>query len=52
MTIDISPELEEKLDVEAVPYPMVGEDAQARVTRTRRKGDEHRERMLRREVAE
>ena len=83
MTIDISPELKEKLDAEAArrkqtpeeyartvvenslpttarvgrawseiagtaPYPMVGEDAQAWVTRTRREGDEHRERMLNR----
>lgn len=30
-------------------YPLVGEDAQAWVTRTRREGDEHRERMLHRE---
>ena len=30
-------------------YPLVGEDAQAWVTRTRREGDEHRERTLRRE---
>jgi hypothetical protein len=31
-----------------VPYPLCGEDAQAWVTRTRREGDEHRERLLRR----
>ena len=30
-------------------YPLVGEDAQAWVTRTRREGDEHREKMLNRE---
>ena len=30
-------------------YPLVGEDAQAWVTRTRREGDEHRERSLNRE---
>ena len=83
MTIDISPELQARLEAEAakrkqmpeeyartlvkksmpltarpgrawseiagtVPYPMVGEDAQAWVTRTRREGDEHRERMLKR----
>lgn len=29
-------------------YPMLGEDAQAWVTRTRREADEHRERLLRR----
>lgn len=29
--------------------PLVGEDAQAWVTRTRREGDEHRERALRQE---
>ena len=29
-------------------YPLVGEDAQAWVTRTRREGDEQRERALRR----
>ncbi len=29
------------------PYPMMGEDAQEWVTRTRREGDEHRERVLR-----
>jgi hypothetical protein len=32
-----------------MPYPLVGEDAQAWVTRTRRESDEHRERYLRRE---
>lgn len=31
----------------AAPYPLLGEDAQAWVTRTRREGDEHREQMLR-----
>lgn len=31
----------------AATFPMVGEDAQAWVTRTRREGDEHRERVLR-----
>ena len=81
MTIDISPELKEKLEAEAArrkqtpeehartvvenslpttarvgrawseiagtaPYLIVGEDAQAWVTRTRREGDKHRERML------
>lgn len=30
-----------------LPYPALGEDAQAWVTRTRREGDEHRERLLR-----
>jgi hypothetical protein len=30
-----------------VRYPFLGEDAQAWVTRTRREGDEHRERLLR-----
>ena len=30
-----------------VPYPLLGEDAQEWVSRTRRKGDEHRERLLR-----
>ena len=30
-------------------YPLVGEDAQAWVTRTRHEGDEHRERLLRRQ---
>ena len=30
-------------------YPLVGEDAQAWVTRTRREGDEQRDRALRRE---
>ncbi len=29
------------------PYPLLGEDAQEWVSRTRRKGDEHRERLLR-----
>lgn len=33
------------------PYPMAGEDAQAWVTRTRREGDEHRERLLNRQEA-
>lgn len=33
-----------------MPYPLVGEDAQAWVTRTRRESDEHRERQLRRET--
>jgi len=86
MTIDISPEMKEKLDAEAAKlqqtpeeyartvvenslprtaragrswseiagaatYPLAGEDAQAWVTRTRREGDEHRERALCREVA-
>lgn len=86
MTIDISPEMKEKLDAEAAKrrqtpeeyartavenslprtahagrswseiagaaeYPLTGEDAQAWVTRTRREGDEHRERALHREVA-
>ncbi len=32
-----------------IPYPMVGEDAQAWVSRTRRESDEHRESQLRRE---
>ena len=31
------------------PYPLVGEDAQAWVTRTRQESDEERERQLRRE---
>lgn len=30
-----------------VPYPMFGEDAQQYISRTRREGDEHRERLLR-----
>ena len=30
-----------------LPYPALGEDAQAWVTRTRREGDEHRERVVR-----
>ncbi|MCT7959267.1 hypothetical protein NG791_00995 [Laspinema sp. D1] len=29
------------------PYPMMGEDAQEWVSRTRREGDEHRSQMLR-----
>lgn len=29
------------------PYPMMGEDAQAWVSRTRREADEHRERVVR-----
>lgn len=29
------------------PYPLAGEDAQQWVSRTRREGDEHRERVLR-----
>jgi hypothetical protein len=29
------------------PYPLLGEDAQAWVSRTRREGDERRERLLR-----
>jgi hypothetical protein len=28
------------------PYPLLGEDAQEWVSRTRREGDEHRERLL------
>ena len=31
-----------------LPYPALGEDAQAYISRTRREGDEHRERQLRR----
>lgn len=31
----------------AAPYPLLGEDAQAWVSRTRREADEHRERQLR-----
>ena len=31
-----------------LPYPVLGEDAQAYISRTRREGDEHRERLLRR----
>lgn len=31
-----------------LPYPALGEDAQAYISRTRREGDEHRERLLRR----
>lgn len=30
-----------------VPYPMMGEDAQEWVSRTRREGDEHRSQVLR-----
>jgi len=30
-----------------LPYPALGEDAQAYISRTRREGDEHRERLLR-----
>jgi hypothetical protein len=33
-----------------VKYPMFGEDAQEWVSRTRREGDEHRERLLRGEL--
>lgn len=33
----------------AAPYPLVGEDAQAWVTRTRQEGDDERERQWRRE---
>jgi hypothetical protein len=33
----------------AAPYPLVGEDAQAWVSRTRREADEHREKQWRRE---
>ncbi|MBN4000461.1 hypothetical protein [Nostoc sp. LPT] len=29
------------------PYPLLGEDAQKWVSRTRQEGDEHRERLLR-----
>lgn len=32
----------------AAQHPMVGEDAQTWVTRTRRKGDEHHERIINR----
>ena len=84
MTIDISPELQEKLEAEAAKrrqtpeeyaraavekslprttragrawseiegaanFPLAGEDAQAWVTRTRREGDERRERALNRD---
>ena len=84
MTIDISPEMKEKLDAEAAKrrqtpeeyartvvekslpltaragrawseiegaakFPLAGEDAQAWVTRTRREGDERRERSLKRD---
>jgi hypothetical protein len=31
----------------AAPYPLLGEDAQAWVSRTRQEGDEHRERQWR-----
>ncbi len=31
----------------AAPYPLLGEDAQAWVSRTRREGDEHRQNQLR-----
>jgi hypothetical protein len=31
------------------PYPLMGEDAQAWVSRTRREGDEHREQLLQEE---
>ena len=31
----------------ALPYPALGEDAQAYISRTRREGDEHRERVVR-----
>jgi hypothetical protein len=31
----------------AAPYPLLGEDAQAWVSRTRREGDEHREHQRR-----
>ncbi|NMG09510.1 hypothetical protein [Brasilonema sp. UFV-L1] len=31
------------------PYPLLGEDAQEWVSRTRKQGDEHRERLLRTE---
>ncbi|OQY55303.1 MAG: hypothetical protein B6247_08300 [Candidatus Parabeggiatoa sp. nov. 2] len=34
----------------AAPYPLMGEDAQQWVSRTRRESDEHRERALRGEV--
>ena len=30
-----------------LPYPALGEDAQTYISRTRREGDEHRERALR-----
>ena len=33
----------------AAPYPLVGEDAQTWVSRTRREGDEARERALKRQ---
>ena len=32
----------------AAPYPLLGEDAQAWVSRTRREADEHREQQLQR----
>jgi hypothetical protein len=31
----------------AAPYPLLGQDAQAWVSRTRREGDEHRQNQLR-----
>ena len=31
----------------AAPYPLLGEDAQACVSRTRREGDDHRQRSMR-----
>ncbi len=31
----------------AAPYPLLGEDAQAWVSRTRREGDEHRQSQMR-----
>jgi len=34
----------------SVPYPLAGEDAQAWVSRSRREGDEHRERQLRKDA--
>jgi hypothetical protein len=34
----------------SVPYPLLGEDAQAWVSRTRREGDEHRERQWKRGI--
>lgn len=34
------------------PYPMMGEDAQEWVSRTRQEADEHRERVLRSENAD
>ncbi len=35
----------------ALPYPAFGEDAQEWISRTRREGDERRERVLKGEVA-